>query len=70
MQSSLSSDGSRLLIEIPLSDRPPLSKSGKSRLAYSTGSFLKLPLQHPTYGQLSVAINVIVPVAPSATSQV
>ena len=42
----------RMLIDLPLSKDPPLSSTGKTRLAYSTHGSL-------TYGEYKVLINVM-----------
>ena len=54
--------GKNLVITIPLEDDPPLSSSGKTRVAASSGGFKDLEAKHPKTGKpLKGSYNITIP---------
>ena len=53
-------ESGHVIIKVPIDNALPMSKSGKTRIAYTTGGFI--PTQATIDGKpVSVGLNVIVP---------
>jgi len=53
-------EGNTLVMRLPLAPEPPASKSGKSRIAFSTGGFQAIPVIYQG-ATVKVGINVMLP---------